>query len=202
MPKSVLRAVLGRMQFTLHATRRTPHGASRFVQAKSAWLVKTRRAPSRHSRDARVYGHTTAMHKLRTPPPRFPLKRQHTPKKNGGSRFHFPSKCVELRVEPRAKTPCQNRVPNRTPNRVSKSHAKNTCQIRVPQPHARTECQNCMPTPRVKSACRDRLLKMWVKTVRQNRVPNTAPKRFSVPPCCPSTRTALSSSASWAPPPP
>ena len=58
------------MQFTLHATRRTPHGASRLVQAISAWLVKTRRAPSRHSRDARVYGHTTkAMHKLSTPPP-------------------------------------------------------------------------------------------------------------------------------------
>ena len=69
MPKSVLRAVLGRMQFTLHATRRTPHGASRLVQATSASLVKTRRAPSRHSRDARVYGHTTtAMHKLSTPP--------------------------------------------------------------------------------------------------------------------------------------
>ena len=58
------------MQFTLHATRRTPHGAVRLVPATSAWLVKTRRAPSRHGRDARVYGHTTtAMHKLRTPPP-------------------------------------------------------------------------------------------------------------------------------------
>ena len=57
------------MQFTLHATRRTPHGASRLVQAMSAWLVKTRRAPSRHSRDPRVYGHTTtAMNKLSTPP--------------------------------------------------------------------------------------------------------------------------------------
>ena len=65
VPKSVLRAVLGRMQFTLHATRRTAHGASRLVQAMSAWLMKTRRAPSRHSRDARIYGHTTtAMHKL------------------------------------------------------------------------------------------------------------------------------------------
>ena len=39
----------------------------------SAWLVKTRRAPSRHGRDARVYGHTTtAMHKLSTPPPPLP----------------------------------------------------------------------------------------------------------------------------------
>ena len=43
---------------------------SHLVQVMSAWLVKTRRAPSRHSRDARVYGHsTTAMHKLSTPPP-------------------------------------------------------------------------------------------------------------------------------------
>ena len=33
VPKSVLRAVLGRMQFTLRAARRTPHGASRLVQA-------------------------------------------------------------------------------------------------------------------------------------------------------------------------
>ena len=71
VPKPVLRAVLGRMQFTLHATRRTPHGASsRLVQANACpWSMKTRRAPSRHSRDARVYSHTTtAMHKLSTPP--------------------------------------------------------------------------------------------------------------------------------------
>ena len=73
MPKSVLRAVLGRMQFILHATRRTPNGASRLVQAMSAWLRKTRRAPSRRSKDARVYGHTiTATHKLSTPPPPLP----------------------------------------------------------------------------------------------------------------------------------
>ena len=48
-----------RMQLTLHETHPTPHGASRLVQAMSAWSVKTRRAPSRHCRDARVYGHTT-----------------------------------------------------------------------------------------------------------------------------------------------
>ena len=52
-----------------YATRHRPHGASRLVRAMSAWLVKTRRAPSRHIRDARVYGHTTtAMHKLSTLP--------------------------------------------------------------------------------------------------------------------------------------
>ena len=69
MPKSVLRAVLGRTQFTRHATRRTPHGASRLVQAMSAWLVKTQRAPSRHRVDARVCGHTTtSMHELSAPP--------------------------------------------------------------------------------------------------------------------------------------
>ena len=62
------------MQFTLHATRRTPHGVSRLVQAMSAWLVKTWRNPSRHSMNARVYGHTTtAMHKLSTPRPPRPL---------------------------------------------------------------------------------------------------------------------------------
>ena len=53
------------MHLTLHATPQTPHGASRLVQAMSAWLVKTRHAPSRHCRDARVYGHTTtAMHEI------------------------------------------------------------------------------------------------------------------------------------------
>ena len=44
------------------------------VQAMSAWVMKTRRAPSRHSRDTRVYSHTTtAMHKVSTPPPSPPL---------------------------------------------------------------------------------------------------------------------------------
>ena len=59
------------MQPTLQATRRTPHGALRLVQAMSAWLVKTRHAPSRRSRDARVYGYTTtAMHDIEyTPSP-------------------------------------------------------------------------------------------------------------------------------------
>ena len=40
-----------------------PPGVSRLVQAMSAWSVKTRRAPSRHCRGARVHGHmTAAMH--------------------------------------------------------------------------------------------------------------------------------------------
>ena len=63
------------MQLTLHATRPTSHGASRVVLAMSAWSVKTRRAPSRHCKDARVYGHTTtAMHdnEYAPPPPRRP----------------------------------------------------------------------------------------------------------------------------------
>ena len=75
MPKSVLRAILGRMQFTVHATRRTPHGASRLVRAMSAWLVKTRRAPSRHSRDTRVYGHKDYSHaQIENPPSPTPLR--------------------------------------------------------------------------------------------------------------------------------
>ena len=60
--KSTSKAVLSTMQLTLHATRQTPHGA---VQAMSAWSVKTRHAPSRYCRDARVYDHsTTAMHEI------------------------------------------------------------------------------------------------------------------------------------------
>ena len=39
------------------------------VYAMSAWSVKTRRAPSRHSTDAKVYGHmTTAMRAASKPP--------------------------------------------------------------------------------------------------------------------------------------
>ena len=53
----------------IHATRRTPHGASRLVQAMSTWSVKARHAPSRHSRIARVDGRTTtAMHDNRVHP--------------------------------------------------------------------------------------------------------------------------------------
>ena len=69
VPKSVLRAVLGRMRSALHATRRTPHSSSRLGQIKFAWLVNTLSAPSRYSRDARVHGHTTTGRpKLSTPP--------------------------------------------------------------------------------------------------------------------------------------
>ena len=68
------------MQLTLHATRRTLHGASRLVLAVYAWSVKTRHTPSRHCRDARVYGHTTtAMHDMSTPlPPCAPLAAMHS----------------------------------------------------------------------------------------------------------------------------
>ena len=51
-------AVLCMMQLTLHPTRPTPHGVSCLVQAISAWSVKAGRAPSRHCRGARVFGHT------------------------------------------------------------------------------------------------------------------------------------------------
>ena len=69
---SASHAVLSRMQLALHATRRTPHGASRLVLAMPAWSVKTRRAPPRHCKDARLYCHTaTAIHDMSTHhPPR------------------------------------------------------------------------------------------------------------------------------------
>ena len=69
VPVSTSQVVLSRMQLTLYVTRRTPHGGLRLVHAMSVWWVKTRRAPSWHSRDTRVYGHTTtAMHDMSTPP--------------------------------------------------------------------------------------------------------------------------------------
>ena len=77
MCKSASQAVLSRMQHTLHAARRTPTSrfASRLVLTTSIWSAKTRRAPSRHCRDARAYGHTpTAMHDIEYPP-RLPLFR-------------------------------------------------------------------------------------------------------------------------------
>ena len=74
--KSASQAVLSRMQLTLHATRRTPHGAPCLVLAMSTWPVKSRRALSRHCRDVRVYGHTTtAVHGVSNPPPLGPRSR-------------------------------------------------------------------------------------------------------------------------------
>ena len=62
---------LARCSSPFNATRRTPHGPSRLVLTMPAWPVKPRRAPPRHCRSARVYGHTTtAMHEIEhTPPP-------------------------------------------------------------------------------------------------------------------------------------
>ena len=73
--KSASKAVLSKMQLTLHATRATPRGALHLMQPMSAWSVKTGRAPSRHCRDARVlrsYDYCTAMHDMSTPPPEKP----------------------------------------------------------------------------------------------------------------------------------
>ena len=73
--KSASRAVLSRMQFTLHATRPTPHGASRSVLTMSVWSMKARRPTYRNCRHARVYGHTTpAVHDMSTHTPLFCLR--------------------------------------------------------------------------------------------------------------------------------
>ena len=64
------RFLVGCSWLTVHATRRTPHGVSRLVLAMSAWSVATRRTPSRHCGDSRVYGHTTTtMHDNEHTPP-------------------------------------------------------------------------------------------------------------------------------------
>ena len=69
-----VRLTSGSQQDAAHPSCDSPshhHGASRcLVPAMSAWSVKTRRAPSRHCRDARAYGHTTTpMHGNEYPPP-------------------------------------------------------------------------------------------------------------------------------------
>ena len=56
--KFARRALLSRMLLALHATRRTPHCASRLVQAMPAWSVKARRAMPRHCGDPWACGHT------------------------------------------------------------------------------------------------------------------------------------------------
>ena len=64
-----LTTVLSKVLLTRHATRRTPHGASRLLDATFAWSVKTRPTPSRIRRDASVYGHmTTGMSDNEYPP--------------------------------------------------------------------------------------------------------------------------------------
>ena len=72
VPKSPSQAVLSRMPVTPHATRRTPHGASRLVLAVVTRSVKTRRTPSRHCRCARRYDlKATVVHdneRIRPPP--------------------------------------------------------------------------------------------------------------------------------------
>ena len=69
--KSALQVSLSRVQLTLHATRRTPHGASRLGKQ----CLPSRRQPGvlRHGiveiRGSMVPG-TTAMHEISTPRPR------------------------------------------------------------------------------------------------------------------------------------
>ena len=117
---------LSRTQVALHATHRTPHGASRLVHAMSAWSVKTRRAPSRLCRDARVYttipySHTTAaMHGYRVHPPlpRLPpLGPLLQPTKNKQNAPRLAIECLlgpsPLALQPRS--PARLRSPPRLP---------------------------------------------------------------------------------------
>ena len=77
MRKSGAQVVLSSMQLSLHATRRTLHGASR-SRRLATWSVKTRRAPSPHGMDASE-GHWSsdrgcaAMHEMRAHPSPSPL---------------------------------------------------------------------------------------------------------------------------------
>ena len=108
----------------------------------SAWLVKTRRAPSRHSRHARVYGHTTTtMHKLSTPP----VNRQWRIVPGSGSDVFFFAHNVEvehfLRVLP---------IDNMSLGRFGTRRRPRTSTASTPRcPSARTRrpaCTRCTPS--------------------------------------------------------
>ena len=66
MCKTASQAVLSRKHLSLHATRRTSHGASCLVLAVSAWSVKTRRAPPLHCIEEceglRLYDYSYELH--------------------------------------------------------------------------------------------------------------------------------------------
>ena len=108
MFKFASEAALSRMQPTPHAIRQAPHGASRLVQAMSAWSEETRRAPSRHCRGARVYDYdrtTTAMHEIeyleRHPP--------HPPPDQTGSALSSLADCrIELHTLLTIRSQCLN----------------------------------------------------------------------------------------------
>ena len=70
VPKSAWQVAPSRMKVTHHASHRTPTVLRAWYTRCLPGRCKSRRAPSRHCRDVRVYGHMiTAMHKLSTPPP-------------------------------------------------------------------------------------------------------------------------------------
>ena len=68
------------------------YGASRLVQATSAWSAKTRRAPSRDCRDAKVYRlATTAMHDDEyTPAPLLVSNKRQRGKRQRGTPYYIP----------------------------------------------------------------------------------------------------------------
>ena len=74
-PRAKVRVTTGSWKDAGHPLCDLPNTSRRFALGASNVCLETRRAPSRHSRDARVYGHTTtAMHKLSAlPPPPSPL---------------------------------------------------------------------------------------------------------------------------------
>ena len=77
------------MQLTLRATRRTPHGASRLVQAMSVWSMKPDmlRPGIEEVRGSMIFT-TTSMHDVEYTPPRRP--RERLPGLTGGGGVFLP----------------------------------------------------------------------------------------------------------------
>ena len=125
---SASQAVLSRMQPPLHATCLVPHGGPRLVQATSTWSVKTRHAPSRRCRDARVYGHTTTvMRVIGNPLP--PSPSLHPPSSQSSHPRDIPT--LNIRVEDTRKVCVRYTTPRsfRTTHLAISSNSKHDCRI-------------------------------------------------------------------------
>ena len=97
-----IRLTSGSWKGTVYPSSDSPNTSRCFAIGASnvcLWLVKIRRAPSRHNRDARAYGHTTTgMHQLSTPPsplpPSSPLPTAPPTMQNNGGDSNSPRCCL------------------------------------------------------------------------------------------------------------
>ena len=117
--------------------------ASRLVHAMSSWLAKTRRAPSRHSRDARVYrsydyGHAQTEY---TPPPPPPTPMLPSPPRKGRVVNDQMTTVTQARIRTQPNQTQSTHRPTHQPTHVL-SHT-NPTQPSPTLPNATPRCSRC-----------------------------------------------------------